>query len=94
MVEDGAVSHKIDYIAIIRGILNLEGHQNCNSSSKVTAIFLNGLTLPIGGASVVEGLLPKGLPRLIKYNIQSADLIHGADHMQCTHFLLELKNII
>ena len=53
MVEDGAVSHKIDYVAIFWDILNLEGHQNCTSGSKVMAILLNGLMLPIGGASAV-----------------------------------------
>ena len=45
MVEDGAFSHKLDYI--------------------VTAIMLNRWILPIGGASLVEGLRSTGLPRLI-----------------------------
>ena len=33
------------------GDLNLEGHPNCITSSKVTAIFLNRWILSIGGAS-------------------------------------------
>ena len=50
-VADGAFSHKIDYVTIFMEILNLEGHPNCITSSKITAILLNGLILPIGGAS-------------------------------------------
>ena len=56
MVEDGAFSHKIDYIAIFLEIFNLEGHLNNITGSRVTAILLNGLILPIGGASAVKGL--------------------------------------
>ena len=65
MVEDGAFSHKIDNVAIIKEILNLEGHQNHMTGSRVTAIFLNGWILPIGGTSVLEGLRSTGLPRLV-----------------------------
>ena len=36
-----AVTHKLDYITILWEILNLEGHQNCITGSRVTAIFLN-----------------------------------------------------
>ena len=45
--------------------LNLEGHQNCITGSRVTAILLNGWILPIGGALSVEGLRSTGLPRLV-----------------------------
>ena len=38
-------------------ILNLKGHQNPITSSRVMAILLNWLILPIGGGSAVEGLL-------------------------------------
>ena len=41
-------------------ILNLEGHPNCNTGSRVMAILLNGWILPVGGASAVEGLLSTG----------------------------------
>ena len=41
-------------------ILNLEGHLNRITGSKVTAILLNSWFLPIGGASAVEGLLSMG----------------------------------
>ena len=37
-------------------ILNPEGHPNCFTGSKVTAILLNGWILPISGASAVKGL--------------------------------------
>ena len=61
MVEDGALSH----VTIFKDILNLEGHPNCITGSRVTAILLNGLILPIDGASSVEGLRLTGLPRLV-----------------------------
>ena len=57
MVGDGAFIHKIDYITMI---LNLEGHLNSITGSRVTAISLNGRILPIGGASAVEGLSSTG----------------------------------
>ena len=56
MVEDVAFSHEIDYVKISKETLNLEGHPNRNTGSKVTAILLNGLILPNGGASAVKGL--------------------------------------
>ena len=59
MVEDGAVSHKIDYIATFWEILNLEGHQNSITGSRVTAILLNGWIACwwsfIGGGSAING---------------------------------------
>ena len=61
MVEDCAFSHKIYYFAI----LNLEGHPNRITGSRVTAILLNGWILPTCGASAVEGLRSTGLPRLV-----------------------------
>ena len=56
MVEEGAVSHKTDYLTILEEILNFKGHPNRITGSRVSAILLNGLILPIGGASAVEGL--------------------------------------
>ena len=50
-VADAAFSHKIDYVTISKKSLNPEGHPNRITGSKVTAILLNGLILPIGGAS-------------------------------------------
>ena len=60
MVGDGALSHKIDYVAIFQKILNLEGHLNHITGSKVTAVLRNWWILPIGGASAMEGLLSTG----------------------------------
>ena len=60
MVKDGAFNHKIDYVTIFVEILNLKGHQNCITGSRVTPILLNGWILPIVGASAVEGLLSTG----------------------------------
>ena len=51
MVEDGAFSHKIDFVTHFFEILNLEGYPNCITGSRVTAILVNGWTLPIGEAA-------------------------------------------
>ena len=50
-IADGAFSHKIDYVTIYKKSLNPEEHPNRITGSKVTAIFLNGWILPVGGAS-------------------------------------------
>ena len=71
MVEDGAFSHKIDYVSICLEILNLEGHPNCITGSRVTAILLNGWILPIGEASAVEGLRSTVLSRLVYLHYNS-----------------------
>ena len=42
MVGDWASSHKIYYVSKFKEILNLEGHQNRITGSRVTAILLNG----------------------------------------------------
>ena len=46
-------------------ILNLKGHPNRITGSKVTAILMNGRILPNGEATAVEGLRSPGLPRLV-----------------------------
>ena len=56
MVEGAAFSQQINYATIFKEILSLEGHPNHITGSKVTVILLNGLILPIGGASAVKGL--------------------------------------
>ena len=38
---------------------------NCITGSKVRAILLNGLVLPIGGISAVKGLESTGLSRIV-----------------------------
>ena len=68
MVGNGALSHKIDYITIFLEILNLEGHQNRNTGSRVTAILLNASIFPIGqsgGAKRWRVCYQRGLPRLL-----------------------------
>ena len=37
-VAYGAFSHKIDYVTFFKEIINPEGHLNCITGSKVTAI--------------------------------------------------------
>ena len=51
MVGNGAFNNKIAYISIFREILNLEGHQNCISGSRVREILMNGWIFLIGEAS-------------------------------------------
>ena len=64
MVEDGAFSHKIDF-AIFLCKLNLKGHLNDITVSRVLTILLNGQMLPFVGASAVEGLGSTGIPRIV-----------------------------
>ena len=64
-VRNSSSSYKVDYVKVIKTILNPEGHQNLISGSKATAISLKGCILPIGGASSVEGLRSTGIPRLV-----------------------------
>ena len=74
MVGNGALSQKIDYITIFWEIQNLDGHQNCTTGSKVTAIFLNAWIFPIGqsgGASLWRVGYQRGLPRLVSNQVQS-----------------------
>ena len=40
MVEGGAFIHKIEYVTFFYEILNIEGHPNHTTGSKVTAILL------------------------------------------------------
>ena len=46
-VEYGAFSQKIDHATIFQEILNLEGHQNRITGSKVAAIFTKQAPKPI-----------------------------------------------
>ena len=48
---NGSSSYKIDYVIVIKNLLNPEGHHNLISDSKVTAILLNCWILPIGGVA-------------------------------------------
>ena len=68
MVEDGAFNHKIDYVTILKEILNLKGHPNCITGSKFMTILLNLWILPIGGASAVKGLCQSLRRRLVLFN--------------------------
>ena len=48
-VRYSSFSYKIDYFMLIKTFLKPEGHQHSISGSKVIAILLKGLILPIGG---------------------------------------------
>ena len=56
MIEEGAFSHKINYVTIFKEIPNLKGHVYCITGSTVTVILLNGWILLICGALAVKGL--------------------------------------
>ena len=59
---------KLDCITICQEILNLKGHQNCITGSRVTAILLNGWIFPIeqsDEASRWRVCYEQGLPRLV-----------------------------
>ena len=47
-VGDGAFSHKIDNVRKLKDTINLEGHPNCITGSRVIAILLKCRILPIG----------------------------------------------
>ena len=51
MVEDVAFSHKIDYVKILQEILNLKGHPNRITGTRVMVILLNWRILPFGGVA-------------------------------------------
>ena len=61
-VENGAFSHKIDMITIVKEILNLKEHQNCITGSTVTEILLkkknffllDEVVKLVGGRSVIN----------------------------------------
>ena len=55
-------NYRINYLILIKNFLNPEGHQNAINGSKVWTILLKEWILPIGRASVGEGL------RLNNYN--------------------------
>ena len=86
MVGNGALSHKIDYITIFEEILNLEGHQNRTTGSKVTAILLNAWIFPIGqsgGASRWKAFYQQGLPCLVYDRNQPAAQTASAHPIRC-----------
>ena len=70
---NGAYSHKIDYITICKKILNLEGHQNHSTGSRVMAILLEKSDFfPIGQsgeASWWRDGYHRGLPHIVSQRI-------------------------
>ena len=63
MVEDDALSNKIDYVTIFQEILNLKGHPHRITSS----ILRNGWILPIGGVALRRVCVCSLRSRLVKY---------------------------
>ena len=55
---------------MIKNFLSLEGHKNPFSGSKVTSILLKMWILPIGGASVGEGLPCSPRSRLVFFTLE------------------------
>ena len=52
MVEDGAFSHKIDYIKVFYKILNPNGHPNRITGSKVTVDFAHWWSFSDRGSTI------------------------------------------
>ena len=52
MIGDGALSHKKDYVSRFYEVLNFKGHPTRITGSRVKAILLNKLILPIAQCSV------------------------------------------
>ena len=52
----GTICGSLGYVIGVKNFLNPEGHQIPISGPKVLAILLKGWILPIGGASVGQGL--------------------------------------
>ena len=67
-------------LPFFKEILNLKGHQNCITGSKVTAILLNAWILPIGGASAVKGpRLQPAQQACLFLNINRNPILHRSD---------------
>ena len=71
-----------DDVTIFLEILNLEGHQNCITGSRFTAILLNGWIFPIGqsgeashGGSVINGAYPVYLLAILIFFFNLAKLV-------------------
>ena len=50
--EDGAFSHKVDFVTIVLEVLNLKGHPYRITGSIVTAILLNEWSFICGGSAI------------------------------------------
>ena len=61
-VRDSSSSCEIDYVIVIKKILNPKGHLNCIIDSKFTSILLKGWILPIGGAASGRVCDQRGYP--------------------------------
>ena len=48
MVGDEAISHKIDYVGTLYEIISYQGHPNCMTGSRDTAMLLKGWIFPFG----------------------------------------------
>ena len=82
-VRDNTSFYKMDYVIVIKNFLNPEGDQNPISGSKVTAILLKGLILPIGGASAGEGLPWSLRIRLVTAQVDFRGRVIGKECMSC-----------
>ena len=72
LLKYGAFRHKIDYVTILREILNLEGHPNRITGSKAMAILLNGWSC-IGWSCIGKGLRLQPAQQVCYLTIGSAN---------------------
>ena len=79
-IGNGDCSHKIDQIAILQDILNLEGRHNRITGLRATAIYPIGHS---GEASWLRVCYQRGLPRLVSYPPQGLRQDHGPPLGKC-----------
>ena len=87
---------------ILSEILNLKGNQNCCISSKVTAILLNGMILPTGGASsgrVVPAACAAGLfsrnPYILPFRLGFESMMPKKRTLMAALLVgIDLKNVL
>ena len=60
---------------MIKNFLNPEGHQNCITGSKVTAILVEGYILPIGGVALGRVCLCSLRSRLVSGSFEANSLL-------------------
>jgi hypothetical protein len=76
MVKDSLFYNWKTYVMAIKNFINPKGHQNPINESKVTVFLLTGWILPIGGASVEEGLRLQPAQQAC-FNFITIQVFHG-----------------
>ena len=92
LVEICAFTHKIDYVTIFKAILNLKGHPNCITGSKVTANFDELVDFAYWWSFSGEGSAPAAYAAgLFRYYYQ---IVKGEQKMYLHVLLFALKKCL